>query len=1537
MLKLNFFWGLAVLLMLFLAVFFLPIDSASVRGQSTYCTDPKPADGTECSAYDHVQAYTYVCVYGDAGWYWKKNVYAGEDCNIGVCWRNCEVVNGTARCVADTADRNCHFECAGDANRSECAWVPGAPDPNNPLACTTESFGQNSSQCFSLRCVGESSTNPYDSTRPWPASCKLVPKTSTVATIPCSQNRDCVYTNCYGIECVFSSKTSVGVQNQCKYGSQDTPSAGLGNCYKVVCRNKKCTKVANSQVTATDVLCRDDQEGQELSTCKKTMCGGTDGNVCLTVAVEDTTLKIPCNTDTSGNPSPESRVSRECQYTRCVSSGGDSNNVPTCELATKTVLTANQCESIPCTQLPWPTPLFTQTDTCKYGSQDPSSGLPNCYKVVCRDKKCTKVANSKVTATDILCDDNQDGQELAKCKKSMCDSTGTDREKCIYVAIENTSLTIPCTDKAGVNEKSRDCQVTKCESTECKLVPKTSANEQNQCKYGTDNRSQNLPNCYYLKCKGNVCEKTVGQGTNQCTVDSNSKPSGDCQYIACASATTSNCTIFSGTRVNNIEDPGCTVTGTAGGNFTCANTADGTAVDYTRCVNKNPGNICQHLGCDTSSPYSCKYLPGKGGAQCTTNPNSCVHRICQGKTCTTVPITQPGTVCSSDTGCKRNVCRGMTCTEIPIDEARQGDISCTNVDNCRYLKCESDGSCAYSAKVTGTETDQCIADSHGAVVRACQHLDCGGNALRTQCVYVPGRGDDLCQGGDHPNPNLPRCSHFGCDISNSCTELPGPAGIECNPNDEHACQHRDCSNRQCIYIDGQGADRCGPNSNPVRNCCSAQSECPPTVPSPTGAKRCSAVGLEKEYEHGACDLTIGCTIKKYWELETDCPLRCINSYACSGTKVVGTKNCTGCKDLSCTTWQEAMPGIDCAPASTSTNSWCTPGSNSVQCTLTAEYSGKCYEAPWENGNAKCESPTVEIVCSGPCSGDTDGDGIPDDQDPDDDNDGIPDELDPDPKNPNIPNPPSNPPEEPCEDVTCPDGSIVGCNDECPKECTKICPDGSKVDCSAECPSEPPKPPCTETCPDGSVVPCGADCPECYISCSDGSKVICGEECPEPPEPPDEPPGEPPVEPPKNFCNENKKCTMEGDSGMECLEDKDCAYSCDKNYKCALNGGGAMCSKSSECLLEEPRCVLNNGVKQCRPDNCGGKNCSTDSECTDQPTYCDDTCGKCVPGGNTGIPCANDAMCEYGCNVAKQCVFGGAGGICNPYKNECEDQDAKCNIRRQCLKDDCGGADCSTNEDCQDLPTYCDDTCQRCVPGGDTGIPCFEDEECQIVRVPPEAKDLKVVPKPCTGQVSFQWTYSGSDKEIFARLEIDINPNFTSTNKITKDINYPTSNLNQALIPIKSTASAGSLKYGTTYYWHVRVQAVNGLDSGWTPKSPLQYKNAGRPDPTPKFVLMPTTSAPGGTVNFIESSTSSCYDAKGAVANCNSRSWNFDDNSSVVVTEEKTISHAYRLKGDYNPTLTLCDETNTCCTASQPLIVTPGGLKDMPIWKEISPF
>ncbi|MEK7562209.1 MAG: hypothetical protein AAB509_00815, partial [Patescibacteria group bacterium] len=241
----------------------------SVIGQSSNCTDPKPAVGNECYGNNSIRYCNYFCIFGDGDgdgdseWYWVKICQPAQSCNPSgtVCPKICSGDNGSAGCVADTngpGAENCHFGCsATTANAAECAWKPGPPDPNDPLRCTAETFGENSPECFRLGCNQN--------------TCEMVPKTNLGAFI-CSINRDCQYLKCQSLACVLAAKTSGGQNDECSAESSDSI-----DCKHLACNNNRQCVYA---VGAGPDQCNNGND-PNLPFCQRIICDPNRSSSCV--------------------------------------------------------------------------------------------------------------------------------------------------------------------------------------------------------------------------------------------------------------------------------------------------------------------------------------------------------------------------------------------------------------------------------------------------------------------------------------------------------------------------------------------------------------------------------------------------------------------------------------------------------------------------------------------------------------------------------------------------------------------------------------------------------------------------------------------------------------------------------------------------------------------------------------------------------------------------------------------------------------------------------------------------------------------------------------------------------------------------------------------------------------------------------------------------------------------------------------------------------------------------------------------------------
>lgn len=111
-------------------------------------------------------------------------------------------------------------------------------------------------------------------------------------------------------------------------------------------------------------------------------------------------------------------------------------------------------------------------------------------------------------------------------------------------------------------------------------------------------------------------------------------------------------------------------------------------------------------------------------------------------------------------------------------------------------------------------------------------------------------------------------------------------------------------------------------------------------------------------------------------------------------------DCTGCSDgLSCQPSglceETACVGISCDDGFRCEGGSCVDACSGVSCPSgEACVLGRC-EQTESSGGASSGPPIIDLAAGVPTPDDLDGDGIPNDEDPDDDNDGIPDEEDPD--------------------------------------------------------------------------------------------------------------------------------------------------------------------------------------------------------------------------------------------------------------------------------------------------------------------------------------------------------------------------------------------------------------------------------------------------------------------------------------------------------------------------------------------------------------
>jgi len=278
--------------------------------------------------------------------------------------------------------------------------------------------------------------------------------------------------------------------------------------------------------------------------------------------------------------------------------------------------------------------------------------------------------------------------------------------------------------------------------------------------------------------------------------------------------------------------------------------------------------------------------------------------------------------------------------------------------------------------------------------------------------------------------------------------------------------------------------------------------------------------------------------------------------------------------------------------------------------------------------------------------------------------------------------------------------------------------------------------------------------------------------------------------------------------------------------------------------------------------------------------------------------------------------------------------------------------------------FCDTACQRCVPGGDTGVPCETDDQCQEINNPPEVSKTVAAPAdyctgiPATQLVGFTWEYSDVDDDRQSAYVFEISQSSAQnedgsfaepfiTRSMLCDLNVFSGDpycsvSNEQLVQVKLSASESQeqLDFETLYYWHVKVTDAKGQDSEWSETESFTYKDlsgaSSHPAPSPFYSADKNAVAPGSTINFYNNSI--CYNDEGST-DCENYIWNFGDGPEETVDTKESQTHEYGIdkkKGSYATSLKACDEVG-CCSATLDLPIKAAGPTDLPRWKEITPF
>jgi hypothetical protein len=279
------------------------------------------------------------------------------------------------------------------------------------------------------------------------------------------------------------------------------------------------------------------------------------------------------------------------------------------------------------------------------------------------------------------------------------------------------------------------------------------------------------------------------------------------------------------------------------------------------------------------------------------------------------------------------------------------------------------------------------------------------------------------------------------------------------------------------------------------------------------------------------------------------------------------------------------------------------------------------------------------------------------------------------------------------------------------------------------------------------------------------------------------------------------------------------------------------------------------------------------------------------------------------------------------------------------------------------------------------------DDCFTINQPPYADNLQALAGSyCSGVsagglVSFKWNYQDEecDTEKMFELQISKNSSFDSAglviDKVFSGLSVACGSLNQQTFYVRlASASPTSscaphcenINYGVPYYWRVKVwENGTGYSSDWINYADLSDAdddgNANTytyiyPHPAPNVIyglpdydFISTFPAPGDPVYFKDSSV--CYNEESPyscanIAECAGEcyTWNFGDegynsdpeSNPPVVYTIGDVTHIYTQAKVYSSSLQICDEV-ACCSAVKGVPVKTGGSKELPNWKEVSPF
>jgi len=308
----------------------------------------------------------------------------------------------------------------------------------------------------------------------------------------------------------------------------------------------------------------------------------------------------------------------------------------------------------------------------------------------------------------------------------------------------------------------------------------------------------------------------------------------------------------------------------------------------------------------------------------------------------------------------------------------------------------------------------------------------------------------------------------------------------------------------------------------------------------------------------------------------------------------------------------------------------------------------------------------------------------------------------------------------------------------------------------------------------------------------------------------------------------------------------------------------------------------------------------------------------------------------------------------------------------CFWSDCTGTtpENGGHSECQDQACVCVE--------GEGSDECSTDDDCITENQPVVYNLSSTAGSYCTGIQGvgiayFQWYYLDpqSKTQYQYEIQIDDNSDFSSpeVDRIAYYTGTPSGSQQQQLVLVKQVATTPGcdyINYSTTYYWRVKVKNSAKVDSGWIyynggygvsvqeSQTSYTYEYA-HPSPVPAYSYAPSAPAPTTLVNFTDSSI--CYDNTSLIScadltDClggNCYTWSLGDSGSnsdpatnppvVYYTEGNipaSIAHTYTQAATFGTSLKVCDDIG-CCTAAKNINVQSTTGKDLPSWKEVSPF